>query len=169
MFAACTSFVAAGLAGSSQDIVQPTAISFNCDTRLPVGRRQSEVETTSLPPISVTIGNIVMGQVKYVPGVALHVKISYGEGQASNMFIKAETVFGSEPVGNWAILSGEVDAFSCSSSADSLVGTSLSKAGLMDLYWTSPIDCREYIEIQITVTNRKGQIWMWNSFLLEAS
>jgi len=147
VFATCTDFAAAGVSGNAQDVAQTPSIRFDCETRLPFGRSKSEAETTSLPPISVIIGSSVLGQIKYILGVALPIRVSYGGSQCSAIFIKAETVFGSKPVGHWTTTSTGVSPFTCSSDSDSIIGTSLGKAGSFDLFWT-PSDTTDYVEIQ---------------------
>jgi len=168
IFALFTNLVAAGGAANQQEISPTDPISFDCKTRLPVGRSKSEAQTGSLPPLSVLIGNNVIGQIKYKPGVPLPIKISYRDGQVLAVFIKAESLFGLMPVGSWIIEAGDVKTFSCSSSSDSIVGTSFGKEGSINLYWISPFDFTDYIEIQITVIGPNGLFWLWNSFLLEA-
>jgi hypothetical protein len=141
---------------------------FDCVSRTPLGRDKVDAELKSMPPVGITIGDVGFGQVKYTPGKPFHVKISYSGSEVISFFIKAETLFGSTPVGTWVVESGEATSATCSNPNDSLIGSSLSKMGVVNAYWTAPNDQSGYVEFQLTVVGKNNKFWLWNSFLCDS-
>jgi len=157
-----------GKGADQQQLDVPAPTQIDCFTRLPSGRLKQEAETASMPPIGFTIGDVRYGRVKYVPGKPFPIMISYYGGQVLSFFLKAETLFGSSPVGEWTIVSGEAVPSTCVNSGDAVVSTSLGKSGVIELQWTSPADQTSYVEFQVTVVGADGKFWLWNSFLCES-
>lgn len=142
---------------------------IDCYTRLPVGKTKEEAETKTRPSIGFTIGNVRVGQVKYVPGQPLSVIINHYGGGIRSIFVKAETLFGSVPVGTWVpSQTDDATTKNCGSDEDnSLLVRSINKPGLISATWTPDLDLSGYVEFQLTVIAENGKFWLWNSFLTE--
>jgi hypothetical protein len=144
---------------------------IDCYTRLPLGRRKEEAETISHPPIGFSAGDVRFGQVKYVPGKPLHVKINYHDGGVRGILVMAKRLFGSQPEGSWLPPSTvQASTRMCGGPEDnSLSVGSLDKSGVIDAFWTPPEDLTGYVEFQLTVLGNDERFWLWNSFLCENS